>query len=124
MTSARKASVMCAQPRRFQCCVISLEGFSAVSMLPLLPGLHRSCLYIFIYTLHEYTRRTLVCLIFIRCLCIFINLSDLHLQLHLCDIDDLLPLRKVRAAVSRCRSNCCQRPLKLHQNRCFYGLRD
>ena len=25
--------------------------------------------------------------IFIKCLCIFINLSDIHLQLHLCDID-------------------------------------
>ena len=25
---------------------------------------------------------------FIKCLCIFINLSDLHLQLHLCDIDN------------------------------------
>ena len=27
-------------------------------------------------------------MIFIKCFCIFINLSDLHLQLHLCDIDD------------------------------------
>ena len=26
----------------------------------------------------------------IKCLCIFINLSDLHLQLHLCDIDNLV----------------------------------
>ena len=40
--------------------------------LPLLPGLHRYCL------------------LFIKCLCIYINLSDLHLQLHLCDIDNLL----------------------------------
>ena len=41
----------------------------------------RSTALLCVYTLHEYTGRTLVWVLVIKCLCIFINLSDLHLKL-------------------------------------------